>query len=109
MDFRSKWSWTGVGSCSGRLRRSQCGAPTPHRFYDAARQLVNLAIDANDNGDYFPVSVTEGGGGGRGGGGGGRGGVYSDPSPPYLMTENNGGYFPVRVTEGGGGMGGWGG
>ena len=29
--------------------------------------------------------------------------MYSDPSPPYLITEHNGGYFPVRVTEGGGG------
>ena len=26
-----------------------------HRFYDAAALLVQLAIDANDNGDYFPV------------------------------------------------------
>ena len=29
-----------------------------HQFYDTARQLVELAIDANDNGDYFPVSGT---------------------------------------------------
>ena len=28
-----------------------------HRFYDTARQLVDLAVAANDNGDYFPVSV----------------------------------------------------
>ena len=27
-----------------------------HKFYDTARMLVDLAIDANDNGDYFPVS-----------------------------------------------------
>jgi len=29
-----------------------------HKFYDTARQLVELAIDANDNGDYFPVHGT---------------------------------------------------
>jgi gamma-glutamyl hydrolase len=29
-----------------------------HKFYDTARQLVDLAVDANDNGDYFPVSQT---------------------------------------------------
>jgi gamma-glutamyl hydrolase len=26
-----------------------------HKFYDTAELLVNLAIEANDNGDYFPV------------------------------------------------------
>ncbi|KAG2439450.1 hypothetical protein HXX76_004805 [Chlamydomonas incerta] len=29
-----------------------------HRFYDTARQLVDLAVAANDNGDYFPVHGT---------------------------------------------------
>lgn len=28
-----------------------------HKFYDAASLLVELAIEANDNGDYFPVSL----------------------------------------------------
>jgi hypothetical protein len=27
-----------------------------HKFYDTARLLVDLAIEANENGDYFPVS-----------------------------------------------------
>jgi gamma-glutamyl hydrolase len=27
-----------------------------HPFYDTAAKLVQLAIDANDKGDYFPVS-----------------------------------------------------
>lgn len=32
---------------------------TPHHpFYEAAAQLVNLTLDANDRGDYFPVSFT---------------------------------------------------
>ncbi len=26
-----------------------------HRFYDTAQQLVELALAANDKGDYFPV------------------------------------------------------
>jgi hypothetical protein len=26
-----------------------------HRFYDTAHQLVDLAIKANDKGDFFPV------------------------------------------------------
>lgn len=29
-----------------------------HPFYDAANQLVELAIEANENGDYFPVHGT---------------------------------------------------
>ncbi|EFJ53180.1 hypothetical protein VOLCADRAFT_102798 [Volvox carteri f. nagariensis] len=29
-----------------------------HRFYDTARYLVELALKANDNGDYFPVHGT---------------------------------------------------
>ncbi len=29
-----------------------------HKFYDTAELLVNLAIKANDNGDYFPVSPS---------------------------------------------------
>ena len=29
-----------------------------HKFYDTAALLVNLAIEANDNGDYFPVHGT---------------------------------------------------
>ncbi|KXZ51986.1 hypothetical protein GPECTOR_10g1008 [Gonium pectorale] len=29
-----------------------------HKFYDTARHLVDLAIKANDNGDYFPVHGT---------------------------------------------------
>ncbi|GFR43452.1 hypothetical protein Agub_g4535 [Astrephomene gubernaculifera] len=29
-----------------------------HLFYDTARHLVDLALDANDNGDYFPVHGT---------------------------------------------------
>ena len=42
----------------GIRARLMASSPTlpGRRFYDAARQLVNLAIDANDNGDYFPVS-----------------------------------------------------
>jgi hypothetical protein len=27
-----------------------------HAFYDAAAALVEMALDANDQGDYFPVS-----------------------------------------------------
>jgi hypothetical protein len=26
-----------------------------HPFFDTARRLVDLAVKANDNGDYFPV------------------------------------------------------
>lgn len=29
-----------------------------HKFYDTARLLVNLALDANDAGDFFPVSMS---------------------------------------------------
>ncbi|GIL88439.1 hypothetical protein Vretifemale_16403 [Volvox reticuliferus] len=29
-----------------------------HRFYDSARHLVELALKANDNGDYYPVHGT---------------------------------------------------
>ncbi|KAG2501964.1 hypothetical protein HYH03_000461 [Edaphochlamys debaryana] len=29
-----------------------------HKFYDTVRQLVDLAVEANDNGDYFPVHGT---------------------------------------------------
>lgn len=29
-----------------------------HMFYDTARLLVDLAIEANDNGDYFPIHGT---------------------------------------------------
>lgn len=29
-----------------------------HRFYDTAKLLVDLALEANDNGDYFPVHGT---------------------------------------------------
>ncbi len=31
-----------------------------HQFYDTARLLIDLAIQANDNGDYFPVSRGNG-------------------------------------------------
>ena len=27
-----------------------------HPFYDAAAQLVQMTLEANDRGDYFPVS-----------------------------------------------------
>lgn len=27
-----------------------------HMFYDTAQKLVSMAIKANENGDYFPVS-----------------------------------------------------
>ena len=37
-----------------------------HRFYDAATLLVDLAVDANENGDYFPVRPHAGGTGARG-------------------------------------------
>jgi hypothetical protein len=29
-----------------------------HPFYDAATDLIEMALDANDKGDYFPVSFT---------------------------------------------------
>ena len=28
-----------------------------HPFYDAADHLLSMALDANDRGDYFPVSI----------------------------------------------------
>ena len=31
-----------------------------HQFFDTARRLVDLAIKANDNGDYFPVRGSGG-------------------------------------------------
>jgi hypothetical protein len=30
-----------------------------HPFFDAAHYLVELALDANDKGDYFPVSSPD--------------------------------------------------
>jgi gamma-glutamyl hydrolase len=27
-----------------------------HLFYDTASKLINMALDANNAGDYFPVS-----------------------------------------------------